>query len=45
MTWVMVLAFGAFGNEVTTEYVVGTAMEADVHWYPGGINLRALIVG
>ncbi|MCU1398423.1 MAG: hypothetical protein JWN62_1532, partial [Acidimicrobiales bacterium] len=43
VTWVMVLAFGAFGNEVTTEHRVGTAIDADVHWYPGGINLRALV--
>lgn len=42
-TWAMVLAFGAFGNEVTTEYRVGHAFEADIHWYPGGINLRALV--
>ncbi len=42
-TWAMVLSFGAFGNEVTAEYEVGTTIEADVHWYPGGINLRALV--
>lgn len=42
-TWAMVLAFGAFGNEVTSEYEVGTAFDADVHWYPGGIPLRAVI--
>lgn len=43
VTWAMVLAFGAFGNEVTTEHTVGTALDADIHWYPGGINLRAII--
>ncbi|MCU1394663.1 MAG: hypothetical protein JWM34_3091 [Ilumatobacteraceae bacterium] len=43
VTWAMVLAFGAFGNEVSTEHQVGTALEADLHWYPGGINLRAII--
>ncbi len=43
VTWAMVLAFGAFGNEVTTEYQVGTTMDADIHWYPGGINLRAIV--
>ena len=43
VTWAMVLAFGAFGNEVTTEHVVGTAFDADVHWYPGGIRLRAIV--
>ncbi|MEO6124037.1 MAG: SWIM zinc finger family protein [Ilumatobacteraceae bacterium] len=42
-TWAMILAFGAFGNEVTTEHQVGRAFEADIHWYPGGINLRALV--
>ena len=43
VTWAMVLAFGAFGNEVTTEYQVGTTMDADIHWYPGGITLRAIV--
>jgi hypothetical protein len=42
-TWAMVLSFGAFGNEVTYEYHVGTAFDADLHWYPGGIALRALV--
>ena len=43
VTWAMVLAFGVFGNELVTEHSVGTAFEADVHWYPGGIALRALV--
>lgn len=43
VTWAMLLAFGAFGNEVTSEYRVGHAFDADVHWYPGGINLRAIV--
>ncbi len=42
-TWAMVLSFGTFGNEVTNDYDVGTAFEADLHWYPGGIALRALV--
>ena len=42
-TWAMVLAFGAFGNEVTTEYPVGSSFTGDIHWYPGGITLRALV--
>ena len=42
-TWAMVLAFGAFGREVMSEYEVGTAFDADVHWYPGGLPLRAII--
>jgi len=42
-TWAMLLAFGAFGNEVATEHRIGSAFEADIHWYPGGINLRALL--
>lgn len=42
-TWAMVLAFGAFGNEVTTEHVVGTELHADLHWYPGATPLRALV--
>lgn len=42
-TWAMLLTFGAFGNEVTTEHHVGTALDADVHWYPGAVALRALI--
>ena len=43
VTWAMVLAFGAFGNEVTTEHEVGTAIDGDLHWYPGGITLRAIV--
>jgi len=42
-TWAMVLAFGAFGNEVSSEHVVGSALDADVHWYPGATPLRALV--
>jgi hypothetical protein len=42
-TWAMVLAFGAFGNEVVSEHRVGSALDADLHWYPGGIALRALV--
>ncbi len=42
-TWAMVLGFGAFGNEVTSPYPIGCALDADVHWYPGGIALRALV--
>ncbi len=42
-TWAMLLAFGAFGNEVSTEHHVATEFEADVHWYPGAVALRALV--
>ena len=42
-TWAMVLAFGAFGNEVVTEHPVGGSFHGDVHWYPGGLRLRALV--
>lgn len=42
-TWAMLLAFGAFGNEVTSDHHVGTEFEADLHWYPGAIPLRALV--
>jgi SWIM zinc finger len=42
-TWAMVLAFGAFGNELVTEHEVGARVHADVHWYPGATPLRALI--
>ncbi len=42
-TWAMLLTFGTFGNEVTTEFQVGSAFDADVHWYPGGIPLRAIV--
>ncbi len=41
--WAMVLSFGAFGRELADEYEVGTTIEADLHWYPGGIRLRALV--
>lgn len=42
-TWAMSLAFGAFGNEVTSEAPVGQQLRADLHWYPGGVRLRALV--
>jgi hypothetical protein len=42
-TWALVLAFGAFGNEVETEYAVGQRLHADVHWYPASARLRALV--
>lgn len=42
-TWAMVLGFGAFGVEVTSPYPIGCALDADVHWYPGGIALRAMV--
>lgn len=42
-TWAMILAFGAFGNEVVTEHQVGRQLHADVHWYPGATPLRALV--
>lgn len=41
--WAMVLSFGALGREVESPYRLGTALVADVHWYPGGIRLRALV--
>ena len=43
LTWAMLLAFGAFGREVESPYPVGTAVHADMHWYPGAIPLRAII--
>jgi hypothetical protein len=43
LTWAMVLAFGAFGNEVVTEHQVGSRLHADIHWYPGATPLRALV--
>jgi len=42
-TWAMLLSFGAVGNDVTSDYEIGSAFTADVHWYPGGIALRALV--
>lgn len=42
-TWAMSLSFGTFGNDVASEFEVGHVVEADVHWYPGGIALRALV--
>jgi SWIM zinc finger len=41
--WAMLLSFGAVGNEVSSPYPIGAAMVADVHWYPGGLRLRALV--
>jgi len=43
LTWALVLAFGAFGAEVTTEHEVGTELHADLHWYPGATPLRAVV--
>ena len=42
-TWAMLLAFGVFGAEATLEYNVGAEFQADLHWYPGGIALRAIV--
>jgi len=41
--WAMVLSFGALGREVASPYALGAALVADVHWYPGGMQLRALV--
>ena len=43
ITWAMLLAFGAFGAEAMSPFPVGSAVHADLHWYPGGIALRALV--
>ncbi|MEI7617685.1 MAG: SWIM zinc finger family protein [Actinomycetota bacterium] len=43
ITWAMLLSFGVFGAEATIEYNVGTVLQADLHWYPGGIALRAIV--
>jgi hypothetical protein len=42
-TWALVLSFGALGNELQSDYVVGAEFDADVHWYPGAAPLRALV--
>lgn len=42
-TWALLLSFGTFGNELQSDYVVGTEFDADVHWYPGAAPLRALV--
>lgn len=42
-TWALELAFGAIGAELDPGHRVGTAMVADVHWYPGAVPLRALV--
>jgi SWIM zinc finger len=43
LTWAMLLAFGAFGRDVTSEHVVGTELHADMHWYPGAVALRSIV--
>jgi len=43
VTWAMLLAFGVFGAEATLDYNVGSVFQADLHWYPGGIALRAIV--
>ena len=42
-TWAMVLAFGAYGNDLVSEHEVGSTFHGDMHWYPGGVRLRALV--
>ena len=42
-TWAMLLNFGAFGTPAASPFPIGAAVHADVHWYPGGIALRALV--
>ena len=43
ITWAMLLSFATFPNESANDYTVGTAFDADMHWYPGGIALRAIV--
>ena len=42
-TWVVLLAFGAFGRELVSPIPVGSELEADVHWYPGAQPMRGLL--
>jgi hypothetical protein len=42
-TWALVLSFGALGNDLQSDHVVGTEFDADMHWYPGATPLRALL--
>jgi len=42
-TWAMVLSFGVLGNDIVSDHTVGTEFDADVHWYPGAVPLRALV--
>ncbi|HEY3486104.1 MAG TPA: SWIM zinc finger family protein [Ilumatobacteraceae bacterium] len=40
--WAMVLSFAAYRQSLDTSLTVGTAIECDLHRYPGG-SLRALV--
>jgi len=40
--WAMLLSFAAYRQSLDTSWVVGSAVEADIHRYPGG-SLRCLV--
>ncbi len=42
-TWAMLLSFGVFGQDVQHEHEIGSLLHGDVHWYPAGAPLRALV--
>jgi hypothetical protein len=41
--WALVLSFAAHGQGLDDSLAVGTALEADLHRYPGTVRLRALV--
>jgi SWIM zinc finger len=41
--WALVLSFAAFGESLDDHLPPGTAMQADLHWYPARLPLRAVI--
>jgi hypothetical protein len=43
LAWALVLSFAAFGESLTDDLPSGTVLDADLHWYPARLRLRALV--
>jgi hypothetical protein len=41
--WALVLSFAAFGESLRDDLPPGTVLDADLHWYPARLTLRALV--
>jgi hypothetical protein len=41
--WALVLSFAAFGESFADDLPPGTVLEADLHWFPARLQLRALV--
>jgi hypothetical protein len=41
--WALMLSFAAFGESFADDLRPGTVLEADLHWFPARLQLRALV--